>query len=52
MNINSKDFQWTTDLMLSSNKEEIVELYNGKNDDIGSKWFIGQPVNVHYDYRK
>lgn len=36
MNINTKDFQWTTDLMLSSNKEEIVELYNGKNDDIGS----------------
>ena len=51
MNINSKDFQWTTDLMLSSNKEEIVELYNGTNADIGSKWFIGQPVNVHYAYR-
>lgn len=52
VNIDSKDFQWTTDLTLSSNKEEIVELYNGKIDDIGSKWFIGQPVNVHYDYRK
>jgi len=52
LNINTKEFQWTTDLMLSSNKEEIVELYNGKVDDIGSKWFIGQPVNVHYDYRK
>ena len=52
LNVNKKEFQWTTDLMLSSNKEEIVELYNGKNDDIGSKWFIGQPVNVHYDYKK
>jgi len=52
LNINTKDFQWTTDLTLTKNKEEIVELYNGKHDDIGNKWFIGQPINVHYDYRK
>lgn len=52
LNINNKDFQWTSDLILSSNKEEIIELYNGKVNDIGSKWFIGQPINVHYDYRK
>lgn len=52
ININTKDFLWTSDLMLSSNKEEIVELYNGKVDDVGSKWFIGHPINVHYDYRK
>ena len=52
MNISNKNFQWTTDLMLAANKEEIVELFNGKLDDIGSKWFIGQPVNVHYDYKK
>ena len=52
MNVNNKNFQWTTDLMLAANKEEIVELFNGKSDDIGNKWFIGQPVNVHYDYKK
>ena len=52
VNINAKDFQWTTDLMLSANKEEIVELYNGKVDDVGSKWFIGHPIDVHYDYHK
>lgn len=52
LNINTKDFQWSSDLTLSSNKEEIIELYNGKMDDVGSKWFIGQPINVHYDYRK
>lgn len=52
LNINTKEFQWSTDLTISANKEEIVELYNGKVDDIGSKWFIGEPVNVHYDYKK
>ena len=33
-----------------SNKEEIVELFNGTEDDIGNKWFIGHPVNSFYDY--
>ena len=46
-----KGFNWTTDLMLYANKEEIVELYNGKKDDIGNKWFIGHPIEVHYDYK-
>ena len=52
VNIDTKEFQWTTDLTFASNKEEIVELYNGKNDDIGSNWFITHPVNVHYNYKK
>ncbi|MFQ9022578.1 MAG: hypothetical protein ACLR6J_17880 [Parabacteroides merdae] len=30
---------------------EIVELYNGKVDDEGNKWFIGQPQKVFYDYK-
>ena len=38
--------------MFSVNKEEIVELYNGKVDDEGNKWFIGQPVKVFYDYKR
>ena len=45
-----KGFNWTTDLMLYSNKEEIVELYNGKKDDVGNQWFIGHPIDVIYDY--
>ena len=52
LNINTKNFQWTTDVTLSANKEEIAELFNGKVDDIGSKWFIGHPVNAYYDYKK
>lgn len=51
LNIDTKDFKWTTDWMFATNKEEIAELYNGKVDDEGNKWFIGQPVKVHYDYK-
>jgi TonB-linked SusC/RagA family outer membrane protein len=52
VNVSSGNFQWITDWMFSTNKEEIVELYNGTADDVGNKWFIGQAVNVFYDYQK
>lgn len=52
LNINKKNFTWSTDFMLYANKEEIVELYNGKEDDPGSSWFIGEAINVFYDYKK
>lgn len=52
VNINTKAFQWTTDVMFYANKESIESLYNGKVDDIGNKWFIGQPINVYYEYEK
>jgi TonB-linked SusC/RagA family outer membrane protein len=52
VNISTRNFEWITDWMFSFNKEEIVELYNGKVDDIGNSWFIGKPVNVFYDYKK
>lgn len=48
--IDSDKFKWNMDLMFYTNKEQIVELYGKKKDDIGSKWFIGQPINIHYDY--
>ncbi|RDC65375.1 SusC/RagA family TonB-linked outer membrane protein [Adhaeribacter pallidiroseus] len=45
-------FKWTTDINFNSNKEQIVEIYNGKKDDVGSLYFIGQPLTVYYDYEK
>ena len=50
--MNTRAFQWTTDVMFYANKESIESLYNGKVDDVGNKWFIGHPINVHYDYEK
>lgn len=52
LNVNNKNFTWSTDFMMYANKEEIVELYNGKEDDPGSAWFIGEAINVFYDYKK
>lgn len=49
VNLRTRDFEWRSDWIFSMNKEEIVELYNGKQDDVGAEWFIGHPVNVSYD---
>lgn len=44
-------FTWDANVMFFANKEEITALYKGKVDDIGNKWFIGQPINTYYDYK-
>jgi hypothetical protein len=35
-----------------TNRTRIVELYAGKEDDPGSGWFIGHPLDVYYDFEK
>jgi hypothetical protein len=52
INVNSNSFKWETDLSFTKNTEAIVELYNGKVDDLGNRWFIGQPLNTYFDYKK
>jgi TonB-linked SusC/RagA family outer membrane protein len=52
VNIDKGGFKWTTDLMLNRNTEAILELANGKVDDIASGRFIGQPLTVFYDLKK
>lgn len=50
VNIENSDFRWTTELNFTSNKEEIVELINGKMDMLADRLFIGQPLQVFYHY--
>ena len=49
-NIVTKDFTWGTSLVWSWNKNEIKDLYGDQKDDIGNRWFIGEPISVIYDY--
>lgn len=50
-NIHTSDFTWQTDFTWSRNREKIIELADGKQDDKGSGWFIGQPISVMRDYK-
>ena len=53
VNVNTASgFKWTTDFTFTKNTEAIIALYNGKVDDVGNRWFIGQPLNSYYDYKK
>lgn len=59
------DFSWTTNANFSTNTNEILHLYGvmedvldedgnvigqKEADDVGSGWFIGQPIRVNYGY--
>lgn len=44
-------FKWETSLVFATNRNRIVDLYGDKKDDLGNRWFIGQPISVIYDYK-
>lgn len=48
--IKTRDLEWNIGLNAAYTKNEIVSLANGKQDDISNGWFIGESVNVIYDY--
>ncbi|MES2445955.1 MAG: TonB-dependent receptor [Bacteroidota bacterium] len=55
-NIVAKDrngFTWSSDFNFAINREKIVRLADASTiQDIGNGWFVGQPLNVIYDYTK
>lgn len=50
VNIRTNDFKWETTFNAGWQKDEIVSLSNGKEDDISNNWFIGQGIGVIYGY--
>jgi len=50
-NIVTKDFQWTTSINFSKNKNEIKALANGVSAILGNALFVGKSVKSYYDYK-
>jgi len=50
VNVKTGDFVWESNLNTAWQKDEIVSLANGKEDDIANNWFIGQSIGVIYGY--
>ncbi|WP_256009733.1 SusC/RagA family TonB-linked outer membrane protein [Desertivirga xinjiangensis] len=50
VNIDKKNFRWSSNLNFSLNRDKIIELRGDGVDDITNNWFIGQPLRVIYDY--
>ncbi|HEY9229858.1 MAG TPA: SusC/RagA family TonB-linked outer membrane protein [Gemmatimonadaceae bacterium] len=42
---------WTTDVTWSTNKNKIVALSSGMTADVGNLRWVGEPINVYYDYK-
>ncbi len=51
VNIDARNFKWTTNFTFARNINEIIELYGKKEDVVGEELFIGEPINVIYDYK-
>jgi TonB-linked SusC/RagA family outer membrane protein len=54
-NISKRDFSWSTDFNLSLYRTKIVNVglldeFGKPVDDVGNRWFIGEPNNVFYGY--
>lgn len=53
INVDKGGFRWVTDINWSYNREKITALEEpSKLQDIGNGWFVGQPLNVIYDFKK
>ena len=52
VNVVTPNFKWNSSVVFSNSKSEIVELYGDGLDDIGSGWFLGEPIGVIRDYKK
>jgi TonB-linked SusC/RagA family outer membrane protein len=50
-NIVTNDFRWESTITFTRNKNKWVDIYGDGKNDVGNKWFIGQPVFVNYDYQ-
>ena len=50
VNIQTEDWSWTTGFTFAYNKNAIRSLYGKKEDVVSEARFIGQPINVVYDY--
>lgn len=52
VNFEQGNFSWETGVNFSTYRNKILELYGDGQDDIGNRWFIGEPLRVVYDYEK
>ena len=49
---NYKGWTWEAGLNLYANRNKLVELASGAEQDVANRWFVGHPIDVIYDYKK
>ena len=49
---NYKGWNWEVGLNLYANRNKLVALASGAEEDVSNRWFVGHPIDVIYDYKK
>jgi len=53
VNLTKGPVTWESNFTFSLNRDKITTLYGGANDrDVGNGWFVGQSIDVIYDYKE
>lgn len=50
--LNVSDFSWDIGATAAWQRDQIESLMNGKEDMVANNWFIGEPIDIIYDYQK
>jgi len=50
--VNVSDFIWDINATAAWQRDRIESLMNGKEDMVADNWFIGEPIEIIYDYEK
>ncbi|MCD8044036.1 MAG: TonB-dependent receptor [Tannerellaceae bacterium] len=50
VNLQTRDFKWTTSLNFTTNKNKLVRLSDGSERDEANGWFVGQSIGVIWNY--
>lgn len=45
-------FTWEAGMNLYANRNKLLKLNSGEPKNEGNWWFVGEPINVIYDYKK
>ena len=48
---NKNGWNWEAGLNLYANRNKLVELASGAEEDVANRWFKGHPIDVIYDYK-
>lgn len=48
--VKTRDFQWSTTLTWTLDRNKIKQLANGITEDTNNRWFVGEEIGVIYDY--
>ena len=50
VNLQKKDFTWSSNVVFSLNRNKVLDLYGDQRSDTANQWFIGNPIDVRFGY--